>query len=121
MHESLIGRKPRERSPTLPVLQTDGLCLRFGGCLLPPAGVDRWVAEGEAGLQDRSSRPHPRPRRTNPAVEAAVVAARRKHRRGSDWLAAEFGVPARTVSRFRAAKALNPRPEAIPTSVLFIP
>jgi transposase InsO family protein len=32
-------------------------------------------------------------------VEAAVVAARRQHRRGPDWLAAELGVPARTVSR----------------------
>ena len=28
-----------------------------------------------------------------------MVAARRAHRRGSDWLAAELGVPARTVSR----------------------
>jgi len=28
-----------------------------------------------------------------------VVGARRKHRRGPDWLAAEVGLPARTVSR----------------------
>ena len=61
--------------------------------------VARFAAEGVAGLQDRSSRPQHSPRRTSPAVEAAVVAARRKHRRGSDWLAAELGVPARTVSR----------------------
>jgi transposase len=61
--------------------------------------VARYAAEGEAGLQDRSSRPRHSPRRTSPAVEAAVVAARRKHRRGSDWLAVELGVPARTVSR----------------------
>ena len=61
--------------------------------------VARYAAEGEAGLQDRSSRPRHSPRRTSPAVEAAVVAARRQHRRGPDWLAAELGVPARTVSR----------------------
>ena len=61
--------------------------------------VARYAAEGEAGLQDRSSRPRHSPRRSSPAVEAAVVAARRQHRRGSDWLAAELGVPARTVSR----------------------
>ena len=61
--------------------------------------VTRYAAEGEAGLQDRSSRPRHSPRRTSPAVEAAVVAARRQHRRGPDWLAAELGVPARTVSR----------------------
>jgi hypothetical protein len=46
----------------------------------------RWVArdaaDGEAGMQDRSSRPKHSPRRTSSAVEAAVVAARRKHRRG---------------------------------------
>jgi hypothetical protein len=53
--------------------------------------VARYAAEGEAGLQDRSSRPQRSPRRTSPAVEAAVVGARRKHRRGPDWLAAEVG------------------------------
>jgi transposase len=42
--------------------------------------VARYAAEGEAGLQDRSSRPQRSPRRTSPAVEAAVVGARRKYR-----------------------------------------
>ena len=32
-------------------------------------------------------------------VEAQVLAARREHRRGQDWLGPELGVPARTVSR----------------------
>ena len=63
----------------------------------------RWVArfdtEGEAGLVDRSSRPHHMPRRTPPHVEAAVLAARELHRRGPDWLGPECGVSARTVSR----------------------
>ncbi|HET7741175.1 MAG TPA: IS481 family transposase [Mycobacterium sp.] len=63
----------------------------------------RWVArfdlEGEAGLVDRSSRPRSSPRRTSPAVEAAILAARVEHRRGQDWLGPELGVPARTVAR----------------------
>ena len=61
--------------------------------------VARYAAEGEAGLQDRSSRPQRSPRQTGAAAEAAVVAARRTHRRGRTRLAAELGVPARTVSR----------------------
>jgi transposase InsO family protein len=61
--------------------------------------VARYDAEGEAGLQDRSSRPRRMPTRTSPEVEARVVAARVEHRRGPDWLGPELGVPARTVSR----------------------
>jgi hypothetical protein len=53
----------------------------------PGAPLTYLSAEGEAGLQDRSSRPQHSPRRTSPAAEAAVVAARRTHRRGPDWLA----------------------------------
>jgi transposase InsO family protein len=59
----------------------------------------RFVAEGEAGLHERSSRPHTSPRRTLPEVERRILAARREHRRGQDWLGPELGVPARTVSR----------------------
>lgn len=61
--------------------------------------IARWQAEGEAGLVDRSSRPHRSPQRTSPEVEAQVVAARVEHRRGQDWLGPELGLPARTVSR----------------------
>lgn len=61
--------------------------------------VARYDAEGDAGLQDRSSRPHTMPTRTSAEVEATVLAARREHRKGQDWIAVEVGVPARTVSR----------------------
>jgi transposase InsO family protein len=61
--------------------------------------VARFDAEGETGLHDRSSRPHRSPKRTSPEIEAMVLAARREHRRGQDWLGPELGVPARTVSR----------------------
>jgi len=61
--------------------------------------IARFDAEGDAGLADRSSRPHHMPARTAPEVEAVVLAARCEHRRGPDWLGPELGVPARTVSR----------------------
>ena len=61
--------------------------------------VARFDAEGDAGLVDRSSRPHRFPTRTRPEVEEAVLVARAEHRRGPDWLGPELGVPARTVSR----------------------
>lgn len=61
--------------------------------------VARFDAEGEAGLVDRSSRPHRMPTRTAAEIEAQVIAARAEHRRGPDWLGPELGVPARTVSR----------------------
>jgi transposase InsO family protein len=61
--------------------------------------IDRYRASGEAGLRDRSSRPLRTPTRTSAEVEAKVVDLRRRERRGPDWIGAELGVPARTVSR----------------------
>src|SRR5699024_4344289 len=61
--------------------------------------INRFREEGEAGLLDRSSRPHHCPSRTPVEVEQAIVATRRRERRGQDWLGPELGVPARTVSR----------------------
>jgi transposase InsO family protein len=61
--------------------------------------IDRHAVHGVAGLRDRSSRPHSSPRRTAPAVEQLVLAARAEFRRGQDWIAAEVGVAARTVGR----------------------
>ncbi len=61
--------------------------------------IARYAAEGEAGLADRSSRPHTSPTRTPVEVEDRIVAIRTDERRGPDWIGAELGVPARTVSR----------------------
>jgi transposase InsO family protein len=61
--------------------------------------VSRFAAEGEAGLHDRSSRPHSCPTRTAAEVEQTVLALRRAERRGQDWIGPELGMPARTVSR----------------------
>lgn len=64
--------------------------------------IDRFDSEGVAGLEDRSSRPHTMPAKTSAMVEAGVVRLRVQERRGRDWIAAELGVPARTVSRILA-------------------
>ena len=59
----------------------------------------RFDAEGDAGLEDRSSRPLSSPTRTPAPVEERVIAARRELRVGPDRLAEATGVPARTISR----------------------
>jgi len=61
--------------------------------------IDRYAAEGEAGLRDRSSRPHTTPRRTSAEVEQQVVEVRGTARRGQDWIGAELGMAPRTVAR----------------------
>jgi transposase InsO family protein len=60
--------------------------------------VARFRADGEAGLLERSSRPHRCPRRTPALVEQRVLQLRQVERRGQDWIGPELGVPARTVS-----------------------
>jgi transposase InsO family protein len=64
--------------------------------------LDRFAAEGEAGLQDRSCRPHAMPRRTSPLVEQQILHVRHRLRCGPEGISAETGVPARTVSRVLA-------------------
>ena len=58
----------------------------------------RWRAEGEAGLEDRSSRPH-RLRRPTPAAVMARVGDLRRQRWTGKAIAAELGVSPATVSR----------------------
>jgi transposase InsO family protein len=64
--------------------------------------IDRFAAEGEAGLRDRSSRPHRMPTKTADQVEQQIIEVRRRERRGPDWIGAELGVAPRTVSRVLA-------------------
>ena len=61
--------------------------------------VARYRAEGEAGLADRSSRPHRSPRRTSPDLEQQVLAYRAEHRCGQDEICAQLGLAPRTVNR----------------------
>jgi len=64
--------------------------------------LDRFAADGLAGLRDRSSRPHRCPRRTSAEMEQRILALRRELRRGPEEIGVQLGVPARTVSRVLA-------------------
>ena len=64
--------------------------------------IARWRAEGWAGLEDRSSRPHTIANRTDPVVEAAILVLRADIRRGAVYLAGELGLAASTVGRVLA-------------------
>ena len=64
--------------------------------------VNRYDRDGEAGLHDRSSRPHHSPTRHDAATEARVLAARRAHRCGPAGIALVTGVAPRSVARILA-------------------
>jgi transposase InsO family protein len=68
--------------------------------------VDRYEAEGEAGLADRSSRPHRSPNQT-PAEDAARVAELRRQRWTGAQIAAELGMSKTTVFRVLRRLGLN--------------
>jgi transposase InsO family protein len=69
--------------------------------------VRRYRAEGEAGLLDRSSRPHRSPRRLDAAREAAILAARVEWRYGPDRLGPLLGVPSSTVHRVLVRRGVS--------------
>ena len=58
---------------------------------------DRYLTNGDAGLQDRSSRPHRSPTRTPEALRKQVLRLRKKRRWGADHIAFEVGLAASTV------------------------
>lgn len=58
---------------------------------------DRFIAEGETGLCDRSSRPRHSPNRTPRAVRRQVIRLRKKRRKGAAWIAHQVGLAASTV------------------------
>ena len=64
--------------------------------------IDRYETGGLAGLEDRSSRPHTTPTRTDPQLEAQVLELRAQRHRGAVFLAGELGLVASTVGRILA-------------------
>ena len=72
--------------------------------------VDKWVerfkAEGLAGMQDHSSRPH-RLRQPTPVATIERIAELRRQRWTGDQIAREVGVSAATVSRALKMRGLN--------------
>ena len=81
---------------------------------------DRFLTEGQAGLQDRSSRPRRSPNRTPRAMRHRVIKLRRKRRWGADHIGFEVGLAASTVQNIlnragvgrldRGDRATNPEP-----------
>jgi transposase InsO family protein len=79
--------------------------------------LKRFSREGEAGLLDRSSRPHRSPRRLAEDREELILELRRKHRLPAQALAELTGIPRSTLgrvlrrNRLSRARDLEPKPE----------
>jgi transposase InsO family protein len=68
----------------------------------------RWLAEGEAGLEDRSSRPRHCPHRTAARLERRILSLRKNRKLGPARISSIVGVPASTVHRVLCRHDLNP-------------
>ncbi|MGJ0153116.1 IS481 family transposase [Streptomyces sp. CH8.1] len=69
--------------------------------------IRRWRTEGEAGLQDRSSRPRTTPHRTPADIEARVCELRRARKLGPARIGPVLGLPASTVHRILTRHGLS--------------
>jgi len=67
----------------------------------------RWLAEGDAGLEDRSSRPHRCPHQTPTRVEERIVRLRQRRKLGPARISSIVGIPASTVHRVLCRHGLN--------------
>ncbi len=67
----------------------------------------RWLAEGDADLEDRSSRPHRSPTRSSRRVEDRVCRLRRSKRWGPRMISMHTGIPASTVHKILVRHGLN--------------
>jgi transposase InsO family protein len=68
---------------------------------------DRFLAEGDDGLMDRSSRPESSPGRTPSSVRRQVIRLRRTRRWGADHIAHELGLASSTVGHILRAAGLG--------------
>ncbi len=68
---------------------------------------DRFKAEGETGLLDRSSRPKTSPNETPKPVRDQIIKLRLQHRWGADHIAHETGIAASTVQRILHTQGLG--------------
>jgi transposase InsO family protein len=81
--------------------------------------IRRFLDEGEAGLLDRSSRPHRSPRKLSLSREGLAVHLRRQHRLTAQALAELTGIPRSTLGRvlrrhkLSRARDLEPKPPVI--------
>jgi len=70
--------------------------------------VRRYLAEGPAGLADRSSRPHSSPTRTSAKVVARITRARLKHFAGPVALSGLLNLPASTIGAVLRREGMPP-------------
>jgi transposase InsO family protein len=68
---------------------------------------DRFLTEGDAGLWDRSCRPHRSPKRTSRRVCREVIRLRRRRRWGAAHIAFEVGLAASTVQGILSREGLG--------------
>jgi transposase InsO family protein len=67
----------------------------------------RWLEEGEAGLEDRSSRPRHCPHQTPARLERRIITLRRRRKLGPARIAGIVGLPTSTVHRVLSRHGLN--------------
>lgn len=67
----------------------------------------RFETDGDAGLEDRSSRPHSCPTRVPPELEERVIADRVEHREGPHLMAGRLGMARSTVYAVLARRGLS--------------
>jgi len=67
----------------------------------------RWLAEGPAGLADRSSRPGRCPHRTTSRLERQIIGLRQRRKLGPARIGSIVGVPTSTVHRVLCRHGMN--------------
>jgi transposase InsO family protein len=97
----LVRRVLVEKQPQQAVANAFGVCIKT-----VRKWVERFKAEGEAGLQDHSSRPH-RLRCPTPEESVERIEILRRERRPASHIAKEVGVSPATVSRVLKRLGLN--------------
>jgi transposase InsO family protein len=97
----LVRRVLIERQTPKAVATAFGVCLKT-----VRKWIERFQAEGEAGLRDRSSRPH-RLRSPTPKESVERIEILRRERRPASHIAKEVGVSPATVSRVLKRLGLN--------------
>ena len=97
----LVRRVLVERQTPKAVATAFGVCLKT-----VRKWIERFQAEGEAGLRDRSSRPH-RLRSPTPKESVERIEVLRRERRPASHIAKEVGVSPATVSRVLKRLGLN--------------
>jgi transposase InsO family protein len=76
--------------------------------------IRRFRAEGEAGLLDRSSRPHRLPRQLSTEREQLALHLRQKHRLTAQAIAHATGIPRSTLGRLLRGKRLSRARDLVP-------